>query len=507
LTEEIHTRDNMDGVDKTIAAMHKYHHQSGLIFTNLVDFDMVYHHRRNVEGYAAALEELVSKRISSMNVYELIKKKRDGLELSQKEIGFLINGFVTGQIPDYQMTAFLMAVYFKGMCDRECVELTMAMANSGDQVDLSAIQGCKVDKHSTGGVGDKTTLVLAPLVAASGGIVAKMTGRELGHTGGTVDKLESIPGFQVELSKDQFVGIVNDIHLSLIAQTASLAPADKQIYALRNVTATVDSIPLIASSIMSKKLAAGSDGIVLDVKTGRGAFTPSYEDALELAKTMVDIGESAGRKVVALITGMEQPLGYAIGNAIEVKEAIDTLRGNGPGDLVELVTELGSDMLCVSGVVAAREKARSIIAENLANDKGLNRLADLIIAQGGDSVVLDKTDLLPQPAQKIEVTCQATGYVSAIDALEVGLAAKILGAGRKTKDDAIDHSIGIYLKKKIGDKVATGDPLAVFYSDGDEEKIEPARKKLFAAYSFDLNKVDPPKLIHARVTKDGVDEL
>lgn len=441
-----------------------------------------------------------------MNVYELIKRKRDGLELSEKEIGFLIDGIVTGRIPDYQITAFLMAVYFKGMGVRECVDLTMAMTNSGDQVDLSAIQGSKVDKHSTGGVGDKTTLVLAPLVAASGGIVAKMTGRELGHTGGTVDKLESIPGFQVELSQDKFVGIVNEIHVSLIAQTARLAPADKQIYALRNVTATVDSIPLIASSIMSKKLAAGSDGIVLDVKTGRGAFTPSYEDALELAKTMVKIGEGAGRKVVALITGMQQPLGYAIGNAVEVKEAIDTLRGNGPGDLVELVKELGSDMLLVSDVVSAREQARSIIAENLANDNGLKRLADLITAQGGDSAVLGQTDRLPQPAQKIEVGSQASGYVSAIDALEVGLAAKVLGAGRKTKDDVIDHSIGIYLKKKIGDKVAVGEPLAVFYSDGEQEKIEPARKKFLGAYSFDSNRVDPRKLIHARVTRDGVEE-
>jgi pyrimidine-nucleoside phosphorylase len=258
---------------------------------------------------------------------------------------------------------------------------------------------------------------------------------------------------------------------------------------------------------MSKKLAAGSDGIVLDVKTGRGAFTPSYADALEVAKTMVNIGEGAGRKVVALITGMEQPLGFTVGNAIEVQEAIDTLRGNGPADLVELVKELGSEMLLVSGVVSAREEARSIIAENLKNDKGLHRLADLILAQGGDSAVLGNTDLLPQPAQKIEVKSQAAGYVSAIDALEVGLAAKILGAGRKMKDDAIDHSIGIYLNKKIGDKVKLGDALAVFYSDGDQEKIEPARKKFLAAYSFDSNKVDPPKLIHARVTKDGVEEL
>jgi pyrimidine-nucleoside phosphorylase len=442
-----------------------------------------------------------------MNPYELIKKKRDGLALSEKEIGSLIDGFVNGQIPDYQMTAFLMAVYFRGLNDCECVELTMAMANSGDQVDLSAIQGFKVDKHSTGGVGDKTTLVLAPLVAASGGIVAKMTGRELGHTGGTVDKLESIPGLQVELSRDKFVEIVNAVHVSVIAQTASLAPADRKIYALRNVTATVDAIPLIASSIMSKKLAAGADGIVLDVKTGRGAFTTSYEKALILAKIMVDIGEGAGRRVVAWITGMEQPLGYAVGNAIEVREAIDTLRGSGPRDLVDLIMELGSDMLLISGIVSSRNKAKSRIAENLVSQKGLKRLVDLIIAQGGDPSVVDNPDLLPQPNVKIEVNSETPGYVSAIDSLEVGLASKILGAGRKTKDDTIDYSVGIYLKKKIGDKVKVGDPLAVLYSDGDEEKIGLARQKLLTAYTFNLNKIDPPKLIYARVTRDGVEEF
>jgi pyrimidine-nucleoside phosphorylase len=441
-----------------------------------------------------------------MNVYELIKKKRDGLELSKKEIRYFVDGFVNGQIPDYQMTAFLMAVYFKGMSARECVELTTAMANSGDQVDLSAIHGFKVDKHSTGGVGDKTTLVLAPLVAASGGIVAKMTGRELGHTGGTVDKLESIPGMQVELSRDKFADIVNSIHVSLIAQTARLAPADRQIYALRNVTATVDSIPLTASSIMSKKLVVGSEGIVLDVKTGRGAFTKSYEEAVNLAKTMVDIGEGAGRRMVAWITAMDQPLGCAVGNAIEVKEAIDTLRGIGPPDLVDLIMELGSDMLFISSIVSSREKAKSRIAENLANQKGLNRLADLIVAQGGDPSVLDNLDLLPQPKAKIEVQSETAGYVSAIDALAVGQASKILGAGRKTKDDAIDYSVGIYLKKKIGDKVKAGDPLAVFYSDGDDKKIGPARKKFLAAYSFNSNKIDPPKLIYARITRDGVEE-
>lgn len=330
-----------------------------------------------------------------MNAYEVIKKKRDGLELLREEIDFLVSGFVKGRVPDYQMAAFLMAVYYRGMSMRECCDLTMAMAESGEIVDLSKINGFHIDKHSTGGVGDKTSLVLAPLVAASGGIVAKMSGRELGHTGGTVDKLESIPGMQVELSKDKFVEIVNDIHVSLIAQTASLAPADKQIYALRNVTATVDSIPLIASSIMSKKLAAGADGIVLDVKTGAGAFMQKYEDAVELAKTMVYIGRCAGKKVVALITGMEQPLGYAIGNAVEVQEAIDTLNGGGPQDLVDLVLELGSMMLVTSGAVSSGATARRLLQTSLAQKKGLKKLAELIKAQGGNPDVIKNPALLP----------------------------------------------------------------------------------------------------------------
>ncbi len=442
-----------------------------------------------------------------MQVYELIKKKRDGSELSKNEIEYLISGYLNGSIPDYQMSAFLMAVYFKGMSGRECVDLTTIMTQSGDSVDLSAIEGFKVDKHSTGGVGDTTTLVLAPLVAASGGIVAKMTGRELGHTGGTVDKLESIPGMQVELAKDKFVKIVNGIHVSLIAQTASLAPADKQLYALRNVTATVESIPLIAASIMSKKLAAGTDGIVLDVKTGRGAFMQNYGDALELARTMVDIGEGAGRRVVALITGMDQPLGYAIGNAIEVREAIDTLGGSGPGDLTELVTELGSDMLFMSGIVSTRKQARSIISKNLKNQKGLKRLAELIAAQGGDRKVVDNPDLLPQPRVKLEITSKTSGYVTAIDALEVGMASRILGAGRQTKDEAVDLSVGILLKKKIGDSVDKGEALAVFYSDGDNEKILSAKKKFFKAYTIGPDRIDPPKLVLARVTREGIEEL
>jgi pyrimidine-nucleoside phosphorylase len=442
-----------------------------------------------------------------MNVYELIKKKRDGLALSKNEIGYLIDGMTSGNIPGYQMTAFLMAVYFNGMSARECFDLTMAMTQSGEQVDLSAIKGFKVDKHSTGGVGDTTTLVLAPLVAASGGIVAKMTGRELGHTGGTVDKLESIPGMQVALAKDEFIDIVNTIHVSLISQTARLAPADKQLYALRNVTATVDSIPLIASSIMSKKLAAGSDGIVLDVKTGQGAFMQKYEDALKLGKTMVKIGEDAGRRMVALITAMEQPLGYAIGNAIEVKEAIDTLGGKGPPDLVELVTELGGEMLLMSGIASTREAAKSIIAKNLATRKGLDKLAELIAAHGGDRAVIDNPSLLPQSRMNLEIASETSGYVTAIDAFEVGLASNILGAGRTTKDGAIDLSIGIYLNKKIGDDVKTGEPLAVFQSDGDNEKIKAAKAKFLKAYTIRPDRGELPKLLHARITGAGIEEL
>ncbi len=442
-----------------------------------------------------------------MNVYELIKKKRDGLPLSKNEVGHLVDGMIGGRIPDYQITAFLMAVYFKGMSDRECFDLTMAMAASGEQVDLSAIEGFKVDKHSTGGVGDTTTLVLAPLVAASGGIVAKMTGRELGHTGGTVDKLESIPGMQVALARDKFIDVVNTIHVSLISPTARLAPADKQLYALRNQTATVDSIPLIAASIMSKKLAAGSDGIVLDVKTGRGAFMQKYEDALALAKTMVDIGEKAGRRMVALVTAMQQPLGHAIGNAIEVKEAIDTLGGKGPADLVALVTELGAEMLFLSGLAATREAAKSVLVKNLATRKGLDKLAQLIAAQGGDPAVIDNPDLLPQPAEKLEVASKTSGFVAAIDALEVGRASKILGAGRKTKDGAIDLSIGIYLNKKIGDPVKTGEPLALLHSDGDNAKIKPAKAKFLAAYTIRPDRSEPPKFLYARITSAGVEEL
>lgn len=442
-----------------------------------------------------------------MNVYELIKKKRDGLELTGEEIKFLIGGFARGRIPDYQMAAFLMAVYYRNMNNRECCDLTRAMAQSGEIVDLSEINGFRIDKHSTGGVGDTTTLVLAPLVAASGGIIAKMSGRELGHTGGTVDKLESIPGMQVELSKDKFVEIVNDIHVSIIAQTANLAPADKQIYALRNMTATVDSIPLIASSIMSKKLAAGADGIVLDVKTGAGAFMQRYEDAVELAKTMVYIGGCEGKKVQALITNMAQPLGNAIGNAIEVKEAIDTLDGNGPRDLVDLVLELGSMMLVMSGIESSSAAARRMLETNIAQKKGLKKLAELIEAQGGNPDVVVDSKLLPQPKAKIEIISEGSGFIEKINALKVGMAARILGAGRKSKTGPIDLSIGILLRKKVGDRVKKGEPLAVFYSDGDKQKVDPAKAKFLSAYTIGDRQVEPPRLFYAKVSADKIEEF
>jgi pyrimidine-nucleoside phosphorylase len=442
-----------------------------------------------------------------MNTYELIKKKRDAHELSREEIDYLINGFTRGTVPDYQMAAFLMSVYFRGMTPRESTDLTMSMVASGTTVDLSPIKGFKADKHSTGGVGDKTTLVLAPLIAACGGIVAKMTGRELGHTGGTVDKLESIPGLKIDLPKAQFIEIANRIHMSLISQTENLAPADKGIYALRNVTATVDTIPLIAASIMSKKLAAGADGIVLDVKTGMGSFTPKYVDALELAKTMVNIGEGAGRKVTALITGMEQPLGYTIGNAVEVQEAIDTLNGSGPADLTELVLALGSEMLVMSNVCKTKPEAQALLKTRLGNKSGVTKLKEFVEAQGGDSGVIENPALLPQPHVKIEVPAESSGFVDRIDALEVGMAAKILGAGRQIKDDPIDHAIGILLKKKVGEAVQKGEPLAVLLSDGDDSKSGPAQKRLLAAFSVGSQKIDPPRLLYARVTKNTVEEL
>lgn len=442
-----------------------------------------------------------------MRVYDIILRKRNGERLSKKEINFMIEGYCKEEIPDYQMAAFLMAVYFQGMSPEEATDLTMAMVNSGDRVDLTAIKGFKVDKHSTGGVGDTTTLVLGPIVAAAGGKVAKMTGRGLGHTGGTIDKLESIPGFRTSLTKEEFAENVNRIGLALMGQTKELAPADKRIYALRDVTATVDSIPLIAGSILSKKLAAGSDGIVLDVKTGSGAFMVKYENALALAKTIVAIGEGAGKRMVALITSMEEPLGYAIGNAIEVEEAINTLKGKGPKDLEDLCIELGANMLLISGVVKDLGAARERLREIIKNKKGLEKLKEMVKAQGGNPEVIDDPKLLPQCKEKIEVKSPKEGYVQKIDAFSVGISSQILGAGRQKKEDVINPSVGIVLKKKIGDKVTENEPLAVFHTDGDREKIKNAKEKFLASYTIGKEEVEKPRFFYARVTKEGVEEL
>ncbi|MEW6556183.1 MAG: pyrimidine-nucleoside phosphorylase [Elusimicrobiota bacterium] len=441
-----------------------------------------------------------------MRMYDLIYKKRNGAELSKEEINFVIQGFTKGEIPDYQMAAFLMTVFFRGMSARESTDLTMAMVDSGERVDLSGIKGFKVDKHSTGGVGDTTTLVLGPIVAACGGKVAKMTGRGLGHTGGTIDKLESIPGVTCSLTKEKFIQNVNTIGLALMGQTAQLAPADKVIYALRDVTATVDSIPLIAGSIMSKKLAAGSDGIVLDVKTGSGAFMEKYEDALKLAKAMVDIGEGAGKKMVAFITSMEEPLGYAIGNSIEVKEAIDTLNGVGPRDLTDLCIELGSNMLLISGIVKTTDEGKKKLREIIANRKGLEKLKAMVKAQSGNPEAIDNPSLLPQCKKQITICSRQSGYVENINALEVGLSSLILGAGRTKKEDIVDPSVGIYLKKKVGDKVEKDEPLAIFHTDGNEKKFNEAKEKFLNAYTIGNKKTKPPKFFYARVTKDKVEK-
>ncbi|SDC02013.1 MULTISPECIES: pyrimidine-nucleoside phosphorylase [unclassified Candidatus Frackibacter] len=430
-----------------------------------------------------------------MRAYDIILKKREGNELSKEEIEYLIEAYTAGELPDYQLSAWAMAVFFKGMNERETADLTMTMANSGDTIDLSPIQGVKVDKHSTGGVGDTTTLVLAPLVAAAGAPVAKMSGRGLGHTGGTIDKLESIPDFNTSLSREQFINNVNDIKVAVAGQTGNLAPADKKLYALRDVTATVDSIPLIASSIMSKKIAAGADGIVLDVKVGDGAFMKDYEEAKRLAKTMVDIGKNVQRETIAVISDMNQPLGLAVGNALEVKEAIETLRGEGPVDLTALCLTLGSQMLRLSGVVKSVEAGREELEKVLTSGAGLKKLKEMITAQGGNPEVVDNYNLLPTAKQKIELKAEADGYIEEIAAEDVGIAAMLLGAGRKSKEDNIDMAVGVELAVKVGEEVSKGDKLALLHVN-EQSDLTAAREKLQKAYTITTEPVEEKALIY-----------
>lgn len=418
-----------------------------------------------------------------MRMYDLILKKKQGGELSTDEIRYMIEGFTEGSIPDYQMSAMTMAICFRGMTPRETVDLTLAMRDSGDVLDLSGIKGVKVDKHSTGGVGDKTSLALTPIIAALGVPVAKMSGRGLGHTGGTIDKLECFDGFTTALSEEQFAGNVNTIGIAIAGQTANLAPADKKLYALRDVTATVDQMSLIASSIMSKKLASGSDAIVLDVKTGNGAFMKKLEDSRALAKEMVSIGTMAGKKTVAVITDMDQPLGRAVGNSLEVREAIDTLRGEGPADFKEVVFALGSQMLMLAGRAADEKEARALMEGVIEDGSALDKFAQFVRAQGGDAAPVYDTSLLPVAGKTLEVTAKESGYVHRILAEDIGIACMTLGGGRETKESAIDLSVGIILEKKNGDAVSDGEVLATIYGN-DDAKMQTAYEKIAHAYEI-----------------------
>jgi pyrimidine-nucleoside phosphorylase len=418
-----------------------------------------------------------------MLITEIIEKKKQGISLSRDEIDFFINGYVEESIPDYQISALLMAIWFSGMDKQETADLTMSMAESGDLVDLSAIKGIKVDKHSTGGVSDGTTLIVAPLVASCGGKVAKMSGRGLGHTGGTLDKLESIPGFSVMQTMDKFIKIVSETGLSVIGQTDNLVPADKKLYALRDVTGTIDNVSLIASSIMSKKIASGSEAIVLDIKTGNGAFMHRISDSIRLAETMVDIGKLAGRKTVAVVTDMNQPLGFSVGNALEVKEAIEILQGQYESDLKVVAFTLASRMLIVSGICDTESSAIDMLEEALTSGKALFKLAQMIEAQGGNPEVVNDTSLLPAASKIIPVLADVAGYVEEILTPEVGYSAMLLGAGRVKKDDKIDHSVGIWLKKRLGDYVEKGDVIADFYVN-DEKNLDEAVKRFKDAYKI-----------------------
>ncbi|MFA1821620.1 pyrimidine-nucleoside phosphorylase [Virgibacillus oceani] len=429
-----------------------------------------------------------------MRMYDIIEKKRDGFALSEDEINFFINGYTKGDIPDYQISALLMAIYFQDMEDKESASLTSAMADSGEIIDLSAIQGIKVDKHSTGGVGDTTTLILAPLVASLDVPVAKMSGRGLGHTGGTIDKLEAIHGFHTEITKQDFIELVNKNKVAVIGQSGNLTPADKKLYSLRDVTATVNSIPLIASSIMSKKIASGADAIVLDVKKGAGAFMKEPEDARKLAETMVSIGNRVGRKTMAVISDMSQPLGNAIGNALEVKEAIETLKGKGPEDLTEICLALGSQMVVLANKANNLEEAKQRLKDNLHNGKAIDKFKQFLESQGGNNAVADNPALLPQAEYKVDLPAKASGRIASMEADDIGTAAMMLGAGRTTKEAQIDLSVGIVLHKKIGDDVKKGEPMLTIYSNN--ESVENVKEKLYESISISDKPVEIPELIY-----------
>lgn len=435
-----------------------------------------------------------------MRMYDLIMKKKQGKALSEEELKFLVEGYTKGTIPDYQMSAFLMAVCFCGMNEEETLHLTMAMANSGEMLDLSAICGKKADKHSTGGVGDKTSLILGPMVASLGVPVAKMSGRGLGHTGGTIDKLESFPGFSVSISNETFISNVNRMKLAIMGQTADLAPADKKIYALRDVTATVDQLSLIAGSIMSKKLAAGSDVIVLDVKAGSGAFMKTYEDARALAETMVKIGNGAGRTTYAVISDMNQPLGYAVGNILEVKEAIEALKGNAPEDLMEACMTLAAYMLLGAGRVQTIEEAHTLLEDTIRTGAALNKLAEFVEAQGGDKRYVYEPERFPKASLITELKAWEDGYVFSMNTEEIGLTSLILGGGRETKDSEIDLTVGIVFEKKIGDSVKKGDTIAVVHAN-QEEKLRVALDKLQKAIQISQEKCEAPRHVLGVVSK------
>ena len=430
-----------------------------------------------------------------MHITDIILKKRSGEALSKDEIDFFINGYVDGSIPDYQASALLMAIWFNGMNPQETTDLTLSMVASGDTVDLSGIEGVKVDKHSTGGVADTTTLVAAPLVAACGGKVAKMSGRGLGHTGGTLDKLESIPGLSIEQPMEVFQKLVNTIGLSVIGQTGNLVPADKKLYALRDVTVTVDNMSLIAGSIMSKKIASGADAIVLDVKTGSGAFMKTAEDSVALAQAMVDIGKLAGRSTVALVTDMNQPLGNAVGNALEVQEAIEILRGAHPGDLKDVAFALSSWMLRLAGLAGSEDEAMQKLNKALESGAALDALRRMIEAQGGDPSVCNDTSRLPQAGKLVSVQAESSGWIAEMDNAEIGISAMLLGAGRQTKSDVIDPAVGLWMKKRLGDKVEKGDELAVFHVN-DEKNLDESISRFKAAVKISETRPETLPLIY-----------